>query len=766
VRAHRPLHVAVLILVAASAAPSAGCRSEATSTDAASDGGPAASSPSGAATAPPAPAAPVAPVAGRVAFGDAHACALTPEGKVLCWGENAKFQLGRTSDGLRLPHPPALVDGLEGVVEITASENTTCARTKDGAVGCWGDMPLGIPESAKPVTTPGLTGTRGVALGASHACAIGAGGEVVCWGENAAGECGQPPSKLLAAPTPVPGIAAAKRIAAGKKHTCAIVEDGRVVCWGANSFGQLGDGTTEARNGLVSAKGVARAVAIAAFGENTCAADADGAVHCWGADNTNQLGGSGTDVGSGPVAVRGVQAVELAVGKGHACALQRDGTAVCWGARASGERGAGSPAMDLLAEDMPRPAVLGLAGATSIGGGPGVTCALRGAEIFCWGDNTSGLLGSGAARQVRTPVDVALPGAAIDVVAGRTGTCALLRDRTVACWGAGFGSWQWDDKARQRTSFAKPELVAGLSNVASIVSSEKYLCARDGEAEPSCFVLGLPLEPTFGKYNPDWKPSRIEHLGGLASIDRGNVIEGWSYAVFDDGRVAAVHFDRRFDGPRGNALYADVRPVSGFPPATSVSGTMFGATGLFCVLARSGRVACVHLENKTTDKTLPAAVTPTFVPGVDDAIDAEVWFSKLTVVTKGGRVLSSRTPIDSAAFALTEVADLEPVIDVARDTTFGLHECAVARSGKVLCWSPANDLHGLHCTGADRQPKPTACPGIDDATKIVAGYQHACALRKSGRVSCWGNDEKGAVGSASPPWSPVPVAVAVGARAR
>lgn len=168
----------------------------------------------------------------------------------------------------------------------------------------------------------------------------------------------------------------------------------------------------------MAAKGVARAVAIAAFGENTCAADAVGGVHCWGADNMNQLGARGTDVGSGPVAVPGVQAVELAVGKVHACAPQRDGTAVCFQARTSGERGAGVPAMDLLAEDMPRPAVLGLAGATSIGGGPGVTCALRGAEIFCWGDNTSGLLGSGAARQVRTPVDVALPGAAIDVVAG------------------------------------------------------------------------------------------------------------------------------------------------------------------------------------------------------------------------------------------------------------------------------------------------------------------------------------------------------------
>ena len=64
------------------------------------------------------------------------ATATAPDGKVLSWGENAKFQLGRMSGGLRLPHPPALVEGLEGIVEITASENTTCARTKDGAVAC------------------------------------------------------------------------------------------------------------------------------------------------------------------------------------------------------------------------------------------------------------------------------------------------------------------------------------------------------------------------------------------------------------------------------------------------------------------------------------------------------------------------------------------------------------------------------------------------------------------------------------------------------
>lgn len=58
--------------------------------------------------------------------------------------------------------------------------------------------------------------------------------------------------------------------------------------------------------------------------------------------------------------------------------------------------------------------------------------------VRCWGQNEFGQLGMGHTRPVEFAQysDVALDGAAVDIVAGRFHTCALLEDGAVQCWGA------------------------------------------------------------------------------------------------------------------------------------------------------------------------------------------------------------------------------------------------------------------------------------------------------------------------------------------
>src|SRR5690606_6246070 len=123
---------------------------------------------------------------------------------------------------------PKEVAGLRDVVEVAAHGNTTCARSED-AVACWGDMPLGIAESASPVVVPDSRGARSVAVGDEHACLVTEAGEVRCWGSNNRAQCGQPKSRLLETPTAVPGVSGARRVVAGSHHTCALLEGGEVV---------------------------------------------------------------------------------------------------------------------------------------------------------------------------------------------------------------------------------------------------------------------------------------------------------------------------------------------------------------------------------------------------------------------------------------------------------------------------------------------------------------------------------------------------------
>jgi hypothetical protein len=68
--------------------------------------------------------------------------------------------------------------------------------------------------------------------------------------------------------------------------------------------------------------------------------------------------------------------------------------------------------------------------------------------------------------------------------------------------------------------------------------------------------------------------------------------------------------------------------------------------------------------------------------------------------------------------------------------------CAIA-GGEVRCWGDGS--HGQLGDGSAARTGPVAIAGIADAIAISAGDHHACALRSSGAVRCWG--ELAAIGS-------------------
>ncbi|MEZ4312290.1 MAG: hypothetical protein R3F14_30035 [Polyangiaceae bacterium] len=134
------------------------------------------------------------------------------------------------------------------------------------------------------------------------------------------------------------------------------------------------------------------------------------------------------------------EVVDVSVGFGHSCARLGDGAVKCWGDDALGQLGDGNG-------DATFATVKGLdgvvAGATQISAGTNHTCALlSGGSIRCWGDNTFGQLGNGAAGGfVDSPVQVTgfgggQPGA-VGVAAGNNHTCAWLASGAVRCWGEG-----------------------------------------------------------------------------------------------------------------------------------------------------------------------------------------------------------------------------------------------------------------------------------------------------------------------------------------
>jgi alpha-tubulin suppressor-like RCC1 family protein len=224
-----------------------------------------------------------------ISAGGSLTCALTSEGAVKCWGLVVGGGLG---DGLSHgSSKPVNVAGLSsGVAAIAVGTSHACALTTEGAVKCWGSNyagQLGDGTSVKrltPVDVSGLSsGVVAVSAGAHHTCAMLSGGEVTCWGLTPVAVVGLPSDTTS--------------IAEGDDYTCAVA-GGAATCWGDNGSGQLGDGTTTSRSMPEPVVGLSSGVtAVDANLAHTCAVTSRGGVKCWG-DNTNGDLGNGSRTGS------------------------------------------------------------------------------------------------------------------------------------------------------------------------------------------------------------------------------------------------------------------------------------------------------------------------------------------------------------------------------------------------------------------------------------------------------------------------------------
>jgi alpha-tubulin suppressor-like RCC1 family protein len=202
------------------------------------------------------------------------------------------------------------MESLEGaIVELALGGEYGCARRDDGRVLCWGENSrgqLGQPDletiATTPQEVPGIEGARQVVAGFAHACAlIDHPGQVLCWGRNNNGQLGHRDVGEVPIPEPgiVPGLDDAVEIIAGGNHTCARRQDGPIVCWGYNYLGALGNGSTRPTRStsLQTVAEIEDAVQLSAGQHFTCALRATGTVACWGDNNHGQLG-DGTTGGS------------------------------------------------------------------------------------------------------------------------------------------------------------------------------------------------------------------------------------------------------------------------------------------------------------------------------------------------------------------------------------------------------------------------------------------------------------------------------------
>jgi len=194
------------------------------------------------------------------AHGLSHACAVTEERELWCWGNNERGELGFAgsrhegpTDRIVPMSSTPLRAAIDDVIEVSTGMRLTCARTGDGEIHCCGGVarfgmvePLPGRGVLQPVRLPALSGLRSMSLGLWHACALDRDDNVVCWGINQ--ERQLPFDENMVAPTVIDAHGDAVSVAVGLHHTCTLTESGSLRCFGLPESGALGHGSTRLRD--------------------------------------------------------------------------------------------------------------------------------------------------------------------------------------------------------------------------------------------------------------------------------------------------------------------------------------------------------------------------------------------------------------------------------------------------------------------------------------------------------------------------------------
>jgi len=264
-----------------------------------------------------------------------NSCVVQTDGSALCWGDNFFGQLG---DGTFIKREiPALVFGLGPgtTAAITLTPSSACALKKDGSVVCWGDnngSQLGdgtLEGRLTPVQVIGLgPGTTAAIFSyGGGRCAIKTNGAVVCWGPIPLNGYDNRTTIPTQAIQFAPGTV--KVLGFGFKLTCALKTDDSVVCSGSNYTGQAGN--NQGKNALTMGIGTTEAITVGDY--HSFALKKDGSVVGWGANGNAELGDGTATIRYTPVNVVGLgpgTTAAIATAFSKTCALKTDGSVVCW----------------------------------------------------------------------------------------------------------------------------------------------------------------------------------------------------------------------------------------------------------------------------------------------------------------------------------------------------------------------------------------------------------------------------------------------------
>jgi alpha-tubulin suppressor-like RCC1 family protein len=348
-------------------------------------------------------------------------------------------------------------------------------------------------------------------------------------------------------------------------------------------------------------------------------------------------------------------------------------------------------------------------------------CALaRGGELRCWGANAQGQLGDGTRQDRSRPVRVNGVDDAVGVFASWSSTCAVRRDRSLWCWGA--------FPANSPT----PTRIAGVAAVKQIAMGYGHICVSTLEGKVSCWGSNDHGQLGDGSTTNRDQPFTVP---GITDAKMVAVGDPRSCALSASGAVVCWGADGIVD----KAPWLTPTPVEGLPPMRTIQM----ADDQACGLTRNGSVYCwgryeAHGVAESSDpikvhawgdvRSLAVGFQHRCALGGDGAVSC-MGYGEHGVL--GSPALRVDSPVGVSLFDGSIGPRVESIYAGARNT------CALDDTRSLRCFG--DNEHGQLGIGETATiPNPNEVPDTDGAVEALVLFDGGCALRKDGKVVCWG----------------------------
>lgn len=345
--------------------------------------------------------------------------------------------------------------------------------------------------------------------------------------------------------------------------------------------------------------------------------------------------------------------------------------------------------------------------------------------------------GDDAAKKDEVPPGAPLPHVTIAhrLVANAWHACAVRVNGTVTCWGVG-AVHELPPYGTTPSTAPRPVTIANLADASEVALSVPRGCALRRGGTVACWGVGklsngVALERTKAAVVPD-----------LAGVSRVFARDVETCAV-----VGAELACSNFDGApfRRKKLGFDVVDAA-------------GARDHACVVSAKGTVHCWGSNALGAVGGVPKADGELVrVSGIDDAVAVSTADNFTCVVHATGyrSCWGNGQPLGGwdASYPVVTSKKRSDVVRAA----VGRTTCWLLRDASVECEGKAE--YGQLGTGTTSGWARAPVKGLTDALEIAVGDEHACALRKSDDVVCWGANDRGQLGDGTLVDRTVPTAV-------